>query len=244
MERDHDAVRLEGVAKAFGDKTVLSDVSFRVGAGQAFALLGRSGIGKSITLKLMIGLIKPDRGRILIGGRDIPKLDRPQLAEFRKETGFLFQDGALFDSITVGANIAFPLRRHTRKSEREIQAIVREKLREVELEGQENKMPAELSGGMRKRVGLARALALDPKILLVDEPSSGLDRITASEIDELLLRLKEKRKVTLVAVTHNITSARNFADQLAVLHSGTIIACGTADELAASENPLVRQLAS
>lgn len=244
MEQDRNQVRLEDVSKSFGQKTVLKGVSFEVQAGEAFCLLGRSGIGKSVTLKLIDGLIKPDCGHILIGGRNISALDARGLSEVRKKMGFLFQDAALFDSINVGENVAFPLRRHTRKPEREIQEIVREKLREVRLEGQEKKMPAQLSGGMRKRAGLARALALDPEILLIDEPSSGLDRITASEIDDLLLELKQKRKVTLIVVTHNIAGARRFADRFAVLNGGAIIAEGAPEELAASKDLLVRQLAS
>jgi len=162
----------------------------------------------------------------------------------RKKTGFLFQSAGLFDSISVKENVAFPLRRHTRKSEEEIRAIVHEKLKEVELENEGDKMPAELSGGMRKRAGLARSLCLDPRIMLVDEPRSGLDPITAAEIYKLLAGLKEKRKVTLVIVTHDVTGVRDLADRLAVLNEGKIVACGSADELAHSDNPLVRQLVS
>jgi phospholipid/cholesterol/gamma-HCH transport system ATP-binding protein len=166
------------------------------------------------------------------------------LAEVRKKIGFLFQNGALFDSISVADNVAFPLRRHTRKSEDEIQEIVHEKLKEVELEKDGQKMPAELSGGMNKRAGLARALALDPSILLIDEPSSGLDRITASEIQDLLARLKNRRKVTLVVVTHDVSGARKFADHFAVLDRGKIAAYGTAEELERSSDALVRGLAA
>ena len=201
-------------------------------------------MGKSVTLRLMIGLIKPDSGHIYIYGNDVPHLNGLELAGVRKKIGFLFQDAALFDSINVRDNIAFPLRRHTRKPETEIREIVHEKLKEVDLEGHGDKMPAELSGGMRKRAGLARALTLDPDLLLVDEPSSGLDRITASEIDDLLLELKQKRKATLVVVTHDIAGARKFADRFGVLHGGKILATGSADQLAASEDPIVRQLAS
>src|SRR5579884_327547 len=251
MEKDgHDAkhkdrvpVRLEHVSKSFGGTKVLDDVVFQVGVGEAFCLLGRSGAGKSVTLKLMIGMIKPDRGKVVIEGNEIENMDPTGLAEVRKHMGFLFQSAALFDSISVGDNIAFPLRRHTRKSEREIQSIVREKLKEVELENEIGKMPAELSGGMKKRAGLARALALDPSILLVDEPSSGLDRITASEIYALLRQLKKKQKVTMVAVTHDVLGARSFADKFAVLAGGRIAECGTAEDLTRSENPLVRELA-
>lgn len=244
MDNHGPAVRLEGVSKTFEDKKVLADLSFQVGAGEAFCLLGRSGTGKSITLKLMIGLIKPDQGRILIEGNDVPNLDPAKLADVRKKIGFLFQNGALFDSISVSENVAFPLRRHTNKSEQDIQGVVREKLEEVELGQEGDKMPAQLSGGMRKRAALARALSLDPRILLVDEPSSGLDRITAAEIYELLLRLKKRGKVTLVVVTHDATGARKFADRFGVLDKGKIAGCGSAEELAHSESELVRQLAS
>jgi phospholipid/cholesterol/gamma-HCH transport system ATP-binding protein len=243
-DQHRPAVQLEHVSKAFRGRKVLEDVSLRVDAGQAFCLAGKSGTGKSVTLKIMIGLIQPDRGRVLIDGTELQHRNSAELVETRKRMGFLFQNAALFDSISVAENVAFPLRRHTRKSEAEIQAIVREKLKEVELEKEGGKMPAELSGGMSKRAGLARALALDPSILLVDEPSSGLDRITATEIYELLLRMKKNRKVSMVIVTHDVTGARKFADRFAVLDQGSIIACGTAEDIARSDNPVVRELAA
>ena len=242
-EKGRPAVELQGVSKVFGRK-VLDDVSLRVEAGTAFCLLGRSGTGKSVTLKIMIGLIQPDAGKVLIQGEEIQHRPAGELVEVRKRSGFLFQNAALFDSISVAENVAFPLRRHTKKSEREIQQIVREKLSEVELEKEGRKMPAELSGGMSKRAGLARALALDPNILLVDEPSSGLDRITANEIYGLLQRLKNRRKVTMVVVTHDVEGVKKFADRFAVLDQGRIAGCGTAEDLARSENQLVRELAA
>ena len=238
------AVQFDHVSKAFGDKKVLTDVSFQIAAGEAFCLLGRSGIGKSVTLRLMIGLLKPDRGGILIDGTNIVDAATDTLNGVRKTMGFLFQDAALFDSMSVAENVAFPLRRHTSKPENEIRSIVAEKLKNVELEKEGNVMPSQLSGGMRKRAGLARALALDPKILLVDEPSSGLDRITASEIYQLLLRLKKTRNVTLVAVTHDVTGARAFADKFAVLDRGAIVACGKYSDVEQSNNSLVRELAA
>lgn len=243
-ENEAPAIQFDHVSKSFGEKKVLADVSFRISHGEAFCLLGRSGTGKSVTLKLMIGLLKPDGGRIAINGTDIVATDAPTLNGVRKKVGFLFQDAALFDSLTVAENVAFPLRRHTRKNDREIRDIVQEKLKQVELEKEGNVMPAELSGGMRKRAGMARALSLDPNILLVDEPSSGLDRITATEIYRLLLRLKEKRNVTLVVVTHDAAGARAFADEYAVLDRGAIVACGSYSEVEKSENSLVRELAS
>ncbi len=238
------AVRLEHVSKSFGERKILDDVSVRITAGEGFCILGRSGVGKSVTLKIIIGLIKPDAGKVFIRGTELQSLDAPKLSEVRKEMGFLFQNGALFDSITVAENVAFPLRRHTKKSDTEIESIVHQKLKEVELENEGAKMPSELSGGMTKRAALARALAFDPKILLVDEPSSGLDAITAAEINELLLRLKEARKVTLVVVTHDVAGARKFADRFAVLDHGKIAACGPIDDLLHSDNPLVRELAA
>jgi phospholipid/cholesterol/gamma-HCH transport system ATP-binding protein len=247
MNEDNEreaAVRMEHVSKSFGGRKVLDDLSFQVASGEAFCLLGRSGIGKSVTLKLLIGLLKPDSGSIFIKGDEISTLKGEKLTDVRKKIGFLFQSAALFDSISVRENVAFALRRHTKKSEKEIRSIVNEKLTHVELEKDADKMPSELSGGMQKRVGLARALALDPSILLVDEPSSGLDHITASEIYELLNRLKEKRHVTLIAVTHDVPGAKTFGDRFAVLAHGKIAACGTAEELARSEEREVRELAS
>ena len=236
------AVELEHVSKKFSGQEVLKDVSLQVAAGKAFCLLGRSGTGKSVTLKVMIGLIKPDRGKVLIQGNEIQDLKAAELESARRKIGFLFQNGALFDSISVFENVAFPLRRHTRKSEGEIREIVEERLKEVELEKQSKKMPSELSGGMGKRAALARALALDPAILLVDEPSTGLDRITANEIYDLLLRLKKKNRVTIVVVTHDVPGAVTFADQFAVLDKGSIVARGTIEDLSHTDNELVREL--
>lgn len=244
MNSGQPAVELNHISKAFEGRMVLEDITFQVDTGQAFCLLGRSGMGKSVTLKIIIGLVKPDRGTVRVQGDEIQSADTEKLAAVRKRIGFLFQEAALFDSISVAENVAFPLRRHTKRSEGEIRAIVQEKLKEVELEKEGNKMPAELSGGMSKRAGLARALALDPSILLIDEPASGLDSITASEIHELLLRLKKKQNVTMVVVTHDVRGAQTFADRFAVLDHGKIVSIGTADELAASENSLVRNLAT
>ncbi|HXE79358.1 MAG TPA: ATP-binding cassette domain-containing protein [Vicinamibacterales bacterium] len=233
------AIRLERVNKSFGTHRVLTDVSLTVPAGSACCILGRSGTGKSVTLKHVIGLIRPDSGRIFVHGEDITSLDARGLSRVRRGMGFLFQNAALFDSITVGENVAFPLRRHTRLGEGEVRQRVHEKLREVGLEGAAEKMPGALSGGMRKRAGLARAMALDPPILLVDEPSAGLDPITSREIDELLLA-RRRAGTTLLVVTHNIPSARTLGDRLIVLHDGAIVAEGTAAELDRSRVPLVQ----
>jgi phospholipid/cholesterol/gamma-HCH transport system ATP-binding protein len=236
------AVAFEQVSKSFGVKHILSDVSWRVGEGEAACILGRSGTGKSVTLKLIISLLKPDQGKIWIGQDDVSRLDGPGLSRVRRKIGYLFQDAALFDSLTLYENLALPLHRLTNKSAAEIDFVVDQVLGEVGLAGDKTKMPAELSGGMRKRAGLARALMLEPKILLADEPASGLDRITASEIDELLLRQKAEHKTTLIIVTHDVHGARRVADRVIVLDKGTLIAQGTVTEVEHSENETARKL--
>jgi phospholipid/cholesterol/gamma-HCH transport system ATP-binding protein len=238
------AVRLDHVTKSFGSRRVLDDVSLEVPAGCGFVILGRSGTGKSVILRHIIGLLRPDRGRVFVDKDEISGLKNPDLARVRRKIGFLFQNAALFDSITVGENVAFPLRRHTRLAEAEIRKRVAEKLDAVGLAHEAEKMPAALSGGMRKRAGLARALALDPPIVLVDEPSAGLDPITADEIDDLLLDLKRHGGTTVIVVTHNIPSARRLGDELVMLHEGHIVARGTPDDLAKSEDELVRAFMS
>ena len=234
------AIRFESVSKSFGERKVLSDVSFSVPAGDAFVLLGRSGTGKSVTLKLICGLLKADSGKVTVGDRDITTLASGELSAIRKKIGFLFQSAALFDSISVGENVAFPLRRHTGKTDGEIREQVRGLLETVGLGKEFDSMPADLSGGMRNRAGLARALAVEPSILLVDEPSAGLDPITSTEIDELLIDIKKNRHTTLVVVTHNMPSARRIADRIAFLDEGRLLAEGTAGELDRSEHQLVR----
>jgi phospholipid/cholesterol/gamma-HCH transport system ATP-binding protein len=233
------AVRLDNVTKAFGSKRVLEDVTFDVAAGSGMVVLGRSGTGKSVTLRHIVGLLRPDKGKVFVGDDEISALDGPELARVRKKLGFLFQSSALFDSISVGENVAFPLRRHTKLTEEEIRKKAQEKLGAVGLEKEYDQMPATLSGGMQKRAALARAIALDPGILLVDEPSAGLDPITAGEIDDLLLNLK-RAGTTLVIVTHNIPSARRLGDELLMLHDGHVIARGTAQELERSSDDVVR----
>jgi phospholipid/cholesterol/gamma-HCH transport system ATP-binding protein len=234
------AVRLDHVSKAFGDLRVLEDVSFEVPAGGGFVILGRSGTGKSVTLRHIIGLVRPDKGRVFVETDEISALEGKELARVRRKMGFLFQNAALFDSISVGENVAFPMRRHSDLGDAEIRSRALEKLKAVGLEKEYDKMPGDLSGGMRKRAGLARALALDPTILLVDEPSAGLDPITADEIDQLLLTLKEQGGVTLIVVTHNIPSARRLGDELLMLHEGRIIARGSPEEMEESDNEIVR----
>jgi len=234
-----DAVRFQHVTKRFGAQTVLRNLSFAIPPGRAFCLLGRSGTGKSVTLRHIAGLVRPDDGQVFVGGHDVAALSAPDLARVRTGIGFLFQNAALFDSLTVGENVAFPVRRHTRLPESEIVARAHARLAAVGLEHDYHKMPGHLSGGMRKRAGLARAMALDPGLLLVDEPSAGLDPITAAEIDELLLERK-RAGTTLVVVTHNIPGARRLADEIAVLDDGRILESGTVAALDASANPLVQ----
>ena len=233
------AIVLDHVTKSFGSKRVLDDVTLDIKAGTGFCLLGRSGTGKSVTLKHIVGLMTPDSGRVLVRGKNVPELSRRELAGVRKTMGFLFQNSALFDSISVGENVAFPLRRHTGWPEAKIREVARARLADVGLEQDYQKMPADLSGGMKKRAALARAMALDPDILLVDEPSAGLDPITSDEIDALLVDLK-KKGTTLVVVTHNIPSARHVGDELAMLHEGKVIVRGTAEELDRSDDEMVR----
>ena len=234
------AVRLDHVTKSFGSRRVLDDISLDVAEGRGFVILGRSGTGKSVALRHIVGLVRPDSGRVFVRGDEISALSGEPLARVRRQIGFLFQSAALFDSISVGENVAFPMRRHTRWPEAEIRDRVMAKLQSVGLDQDYKKMPGDLSGGMRKRAGLARAMALDPALLLVDEPSAGLDPITCEEIDELLLGLKQQQGTTLVVVTHNIPSARKLGDELVMLHEGRIAAQGTVQVLEQSDDPLVR----
>ncbi len=238
------AVSFDHVSKSFGTKQVLRDVSFQVVAGEALCILGRSGTGKSVSLKLIIALLRPDAGEIWIEQDDITRLQTEELSRVRRKIGFLFQDAALFDSLTLYENLALPMLRLTHKTQEEIDSMIDKVLSQVELAADKKKMPSELSGGMRKRAGLARALVLEPKILLADEPSSGLDRITASEIDELLLQQKRERHTTLIVVTHDVHGARRVGDRFAVLDEGQLAAHGTAAEVERSDNETARKLIS
>jgi phospholipid/cholesterol/gamma-HCH transport system ATP-binding protein len=234
------AVALDHVAKSFGDRRVLQDINLSVAPGEAICIVGRSGTGKSVTLKLIIALIKPDAGHIWIDGEDITRLEGNELSRVRRKMGFLFQNAALFDFLTLYDNLALPLRRLTRKSDQEIDEIIDRVLHQVGLGGDRDKMPLELSGGMKKRAGLARALVLEPEILMVDEPSSGLDRITASEIDDLLI--EQKRRTTMIIVTHDVHGARRIGDRFAVLDQGRLAALGKPEDLEEHENETVRKL--
>ena len=201
----------------------------------------RSGTGKSVLLRHIVGLLQPDAGRVFVGDEEMTGLAPPAMAVVRRQIGFLFQNAALFDSITVGENVAFPLRRHTDLADDAIRERAEEKLADVGLGHAVGLMPAALSGGMRKRAGLARAMALDPAVLLVDEPSAGLDPVTSVEIDDLLVRVKAEQGTTLIVVTHNIPSARRIGDTLLFLHEGRVLARGTAADLERSEHELVRR---
>ena len=238
------AVVFEHVSKAFGPKQVLRDVSFEVPAGKALCILGRSGTGKSVTLKLLISLLKPDQGKIWVDREEVTRMKEAELSKVRRKMGFLFQDAALFDSLTLYENLALPLQRLTNKTLEEIDATVDKVLGQVGLGNDKKKMPGALSGGMRKRAGLARALVLEPKILLADEPSSGLDRITASEIDELLIQQKTEHQTTVIVVTHDVHGARRVGDRFAVFDKGDLVAFGTAAEVEQSENETARKLIS
>jgi phospholipid/cholesterol/gamma-HCH transport system ATP-binding protein len=236
------AVRFDQVSKCFGAKQVLRDVSFEVREGEALCIVGRSGTGKSVTLKLIVALLKPDQGKIWIEQDEITTLGESGLSKVRRKLGFLFQDAALFDSFTLCENLKIPLERLTDKSAEEVDFEVNRVLRQVGLEDDRYKMPAELSGGMRKRAGLARALVLEPRILLADEPASGLDRITSSEIDDLLLQQKTEHKTTLIIVTHDVRGARRVGDRVAVLDKGGLVALGPVSEVEQSDNEVAREL--
>jgi len=236
------AVEFKRVMKSFGAKCVLSDVSFQIGQGQAMCLLGRSGTGKSVTLKLIMALMRPDSGEVWVDHDNVVGMGEHQLSLVRKKLGYLFQDAALFDSLTLYENLALPLSRLTKKSKDEIDNVIRSVLSDVGLGADGAKYPSALSGGMKKRAGLARALVLEPKILLADEPSSGLDRITATEIDELLMRCKTQRGTALIIVTHDVHGARRVADRVAVLDRGELVAFGSVDEVSQSDNDVARRL--
>jgi phospholipid/cholesterol/gamma-HCH transport system ATP-binding protein len=228
--------------KSFGTKRILNDVSFHVDQGQALCLLGRSGTGKSVTLKLIMALMRPDSGEVWVDQENVVGLGEQGLSHVRRKLGYLFQDAALFDSLTLYENLALPLHRLTKKSQDEIEDVVHRTLTDVGLEADGAKFPSALSGGMRKRAGLARALVLEPKILLADEPSSGLDRITAAEIDELLMRQKAEHGTALIIVTHDVHGAHRVADRVAVLDKGSLVAFGSVDEVSQSENEVARKL--
>ncbi|MGA9525081.1 MAG: ABC transporter ATP-binding protein [Myxococcaceae bacterium] len=233
-------IQVINLHKRFGDHHVLKGISLEVEAGTTCVILGGSGSGKTVMMKHMIGLLKPDSGQVIVEGEDIVPLESDELARVRKKFGMVFQAAALFDSMTVYENVSFPLREHTKLKEDAIRQLVREKLEIVGLRNVEHKYPADLSGGMRKRVGLARAIVLNPKIVLYDEPTTGLDPITTDYVDEMILDAKRKLGVTSVVISHDIASAFKVADKIAFLHQGHIVEEGPPEQLRNSEHPAVR----
>jgi phospholipid/cholesterol/gamma-HCH transport system ATP-binding protein len=239
-DNNQTPVEVRDLRKSFGEQRVLNGISLNVSQGQTVAVLGRSGTGKSVLLKLLVGLQPVDSGSVRIAGQEIAGVGLRPLNEIRKKIGYLFQQAALYDSLTVEQNVDFPLSRHADLSESERKDKVRELLSSVDMsEGDFAKVPSEISGGMQKRVGLARALALDPEILLLDEPTAGLDPITAAEIGHLITELKKKRAITAVVVTHDIHGAKAFSDQLILLDRGSIVAQGTFEDLRKSKDEFV-----
>jgi phospholipid/cholesterol/gamma-HCH transport system ATP-binding protein len=229
------------LVKSFGTQKVLEGVSFNIERGEVVTIIGRSGGGKSVILKHIIGLLMPDSGEVLVEGENLCGMDERQLLQVRRKFGMLFQSAALFDSMTVAENVGFVLRRERKLDEAAIAKRVTEVLDMVELQGTEDKKPSELSGGMRKRVGLARAIAYQPAILLYDEPTTGLDPIVSDSIDQLILRVSERLKVTSIVVTHDVRTMRRVAQRILMLHQGRIHAQGTPDEIFSSEDPVVKQ---
>jgi len=234
-----DAIRLRALSKSFGEQKVLSGINLSVARGKTTTILGRSGTGKSVLLKLLIGLQPPDSGTIEINGEEITKLTFDDLNRVRMMIGFLFQGAALYDSLSVEENVAFPLRRHTKMTGDQRRERVRDLLARVGVEDAASKMPSDISGGMKKRVGLARALALDPEIMLLDEPTAGLDPITADEINDLIRSLQKERNTSSIVVTHEMRSVRTVADRIALLNEGSILVEGTLDELSENRDPFV-----
>lgn len=234
-------IEVRDLHKRFGTQPVLSGVNLQIEKGESVVVVGRSGCGKSILLKHIIGLLKPDAGQVLIEGEDIVPMDERALIRVRRQFGMLFQGAALFDSLTVAENVAFAFRQSPDLTEAEIAHRVAETLEMVDLPGTEQKKPAELSGGMRKRVGLARAIIYQPEIVLYDEPTTGLDPIVADSIDQLIVRVRDRLKVTTVVVTHDMRSARRLGQRILMLHNGIIYGSGTPDVFFSSQDPVIRR---
>jgi len=234
-------IEIINLCKSFNGKVVLDNLNLTIKTGETMVIIGRSGCGKSVLLKHIIGIMKPDSGQVFIDGVDISKLEGKSLNALRMKFGMLFQGAALFDSLSVGENVAFNLMEHSSWNKTDIEKRIQECLSMVGLNGIEHLKPAELSGGMRKRVGLARAICMKPQIILYDEPTTGVDPIMGDAINDLIKRLHDKLKVTSVAVTHDMTSAYKIADRIAMMYKGKIIAVGTPDEVKGTKDPVVRQ---
>ena len=234
-------ISLRNVHKSFGPKKVLQGFSLEVPEGETMVIIGYSGSGKSVAIKHIVGLLEPDEGTVFVDALEVPKLPRRELYELRSQIGYVFQFAALFDSLTIGENVAMGLRKQGKLDAPEIHARVAQALDLVDLPNVEDRYPAELSGGMRKRVGLARAIALRPKYLLYDEPTTGLDPVTSAVIDELMIRMRDKLGVTSVVITHDMRSAYRVGTSIAMLYEGRVRQCGTVDEIRLSNDPVVRQ---
>jgi phospholipid/cholesterol/gamma-HCH transport system ATP-binding protein len=234
-------IQLIDVFKAFGDKEVLKGFTLEVREGETMVVIGYSGTGKSVAIKHIVGLLEPDFGNVVVDGSEVPKLSRPNLYALREKIGYVFQFAALFDSLTIGDNVAMGLRKQGTMSEAEIKARVAEVLALVDLPDVEEKMPSELSGGMRKRVGIARAIAMRPKYLLYDEPTTGLDPVTSATIDALMVRMRDRLGVTSIVITHDMRSAYHVGTRIAMLFEGRVRQVGTVDEIQHTTDPIVRQ---
>lgn len=234
-------IKIKNLKKSFNSKKVLDSVDLDIEQGKITVIIGRSGEGKSVLIKHIIGLLKPDEGSITLDDEELTSMDEKRLNILRKRFGMLFQSAALFDSMTVAENVGFPLKEHTDVDWKTIMNTVTDKLRRVGLVGVENMMPADLSGGMKKRVGLARAIVMDPEIILFDEPTTGLDPIMSDSIADLMLTTQRDLKTTYIVITHDIALTYKIADKIAMLHEGKIIETGTVDEIKASTNPVLRQ---
>ena len=235
------AIKTEGLRKKFGSRSVLNGVNLEIYKGETFVIMGGSGCGKSTLLRHMIGTLKPDSGKVHLLGKDITDLPEDEMDKIKRKIGMSFQGSALFDSMTVGENISLPLREHTRLEENVINTVVKMKLELVGLRGFENLMPSQLSGGMKKRVGLARSIAMDPEIIFYDEPTAGLDPVVAGVINKLILDLSKKLSITSIVVTHSMGSIFKIADRIAMLYEGRVIEVGTKDEIQNSKNEFIRQ---
>jgi len=238
---DEAFVRFQDVHKAFGANHVLQGITFDILRGETMVVLGGSGSGKSVLIRHIVGLHRPDRGQVVVDGESIADYDEEQLIPIRKKVAMLFQGGALFDSMNVSENLAYGLREHTDLAEDAIRDIVRSKLALVGLEGIEELMPAELSGGMKKRVALARSIAMEPQCILYDEPTTGLDPVTSATIDELMIRMREALGSTSVVITHDMRSAYKIGSRIAMLYEGKVRQVGTVDEIRHTDDPIVRQ---